>query len=82
MESVASVGAFVTKINSPRVDVLLLNAGKATHEFYLAEGNESTIAVNVVNTFLLALLMLPTLRQASEEFPSCLELWSQLIGIL
>lgn len=69
MESAASVGAFVTKINSlPRVDILLLNAGKVTQEFYLAEGNESTIAVNVVNTFLLALLMLPKLRQAAEEF--------------
>lgn len=46
----------------------LLNAGKVTQEFYLVEGNESTIAVNVVNTFLLALLMLPKLRQAAEEY--------------
>ncbi|KAJ5204390.1 short-chain dehydrogenase [Penicillium cinerascens] len=47
---------------------MLLNAGKVTQEFYLVEGNESAIAVNVVDTFLLALLMLPTLRQAAEEF--------------
>ncbi|KAF3402034.1 Short chain dehydrogenase yanD [Penicillium rolfsii] len=64
MESAASVKAFVTKIaRLPRVDVLLLNAGKVTQEFYLVEGDESTIAVNVVNTFLLILLMLPKLRQ-------------------
>ncbi|CRG92459.1 hypothetical protein PISL3812_09519 [Talaromyces islandicus] len=69
MESSASVEAFAAKMNTlSRIDVLLLNAGKVTQEFYLAEGNESTITVNVVNTFLLAFLMLPKLRQVASEF--------------
>lgn len=69
MESSASVEAFVTELNSlPRLDVLLLNAGKVTQNFYLVDGNESTITVNVINTFLLAFLMLPKLRYVAKEF--------------
>lgn len=32
------------------------------------EGNESTITVNVVSTFLLALLILPKLQETAQQF--------------
>ena len=51
-----------------RIDTLLENAGVATNNFYEVAGNESTITVNVVSTFLLALLLLPKLQETSKKF--------------
>lgn len=34
----------------------------------LAEGYESTITVNVISTFLMALLLLPTLKRTATKF--------------
>ncbi|KAK5163113.1 uncharacterized protein LTR77_010897 [Saxophila tyrrhenica] len=42
--------------------------GISTSEYKLVEGNESTITVNVVSTFLLALLVIPKLQQTAREF--------------
>jgi len=38
------------------------NAGIATPHYEVVEGMESTITVNVISTFLMALLLLPKLR--------------------
>jgi len=46
----------------------LCHLGISTRHFALFEENESTITVNVVSTFLLALLLLPVLRRSAEEF--------------
>jgi len=48
--------------------VLLENAGIATKYWSMAEGHERTITVNVISTFLLALLLLPKLKATSKKF--------------
>jgi len=69
LSSYASVKAFAARANGlERVDILLENAGVSTREYTLAEDNESTITVNVVSTFLLALLMLPKLKETATKF--------------
>ena len=70
MASYASVKAFAKRVADelPRVDIVIENAGKAAGNFELAEGNESTITVNVVSTFLLAALLLPKLRRVADEY--------------
>lgn len=69
LQSYESVKQFAKRINElPRVDIMLENAGIATRTYRRAEDNESTITVNVVSTFLLALLVLPKLRDTSSKF--------------
>ncbi|KAF2805937.1 short chain dehydrogenase [Mytilinidion resinicola] len=70
MGSYASVQAFAARAAKEleRIDVLLENAGIATNGYVQAEDNESTITINVVSTFLLALLMLPKLRESARKF--------------
>ncbi|KAK4507340.1 hypothetical protein PRZ48_001075 [Zasmidium cellare] len=69
LESYDSVKEFAKRAQGlERVDVLLENAGVATSEYKVAEGNESTITVNVISTFLLALLMLPKLQETGRKF--------------
>jgi retinol dehydrogenase 12 len=63
-----SVKQFASKANTPRLDVLLENAGLATGEFRWAEKNESQITVNVVSTLLLELLLLPKLKATASDF--------------
>ena len=46
-----------------RLDILIENAGIATGKYYNVGGNESTITVNVISTFLMALLLLPKLQE-------------------
>lgn len=65
----ASVKAFVRQCQSlDRVDVLVENAGIQVKEWVVTEGNESTITVNVISTFLLALMMLPKLRETASKY--------------
>ncbi|POS69297.1 dehydrogenase/reductase SDR family member 13 [Diaporthe helianthi] len=54
----------------PRLDVVVENASVAFVGPLgkLAEGFESTITVNVLATFLMALLLLPTLRRTAAKF--------------
>jgi NAD(P)-dependent dehydrogenase (short-subunit alcohol dehydrogenase family) len=67
--SYESVKAFAAKANAlPRLDVLLENAGVATNKYATAEDNETTITTNVVSTMLLALLLLPKLRETATKF--------------
>lgn len=51
-----------------RLDLLLENAGIVTRNFRKAEGTELSITVNVISTFLLALLMLPKLKETAQRF--------------
>lgn len=51
-----------------RLDVVCENAGVATPTFELVEGIESTITVNVIATFLMALLMIPHLRASALKY--------------
>jgi NAD(P)-dependent dehydrogenase (short-subunit alcohol dehydrogenase family) len=50
-----------------RLDVVIENAGIGTGKFELFEGYESTITVNVISTFLMALLLLPKLRESATK---------------
>lgn len=51
-----------------RLDSIVENAGIATDKYESVGGNESTITVNVVSTFLLALLVMPTLQRTARNF--------------
>ncbi|KAL6247359.1 hypothetical protein RBB50_005705 [Rhinocladiella similis] len=69
LSSFASVVACAEKFRDlPRLDAAILNAGAELHKFSLSEGYESTITVNVISTFLLATLLIPTLRQSATKF--------------
>ncbi|KAK9452819.1 short chain dehydrogenase sol3 [Dipodascopsis uninucleata] len=69
LSSYASVKSFADRASKlPRLDVLLENAGVASSDFMIAEGHERTITINVISTFLLALLILPKLKSSAEAF--------------
>lgn len=51
-----------------RLDVLLENAGVGMFEFTLQEEDEASIKTNVLSTTLLALLLLPKLRETASRF--------------
>lgn len=70
MSSYASVLAFIERAERElkRVDCLLANAAIATMSFAIAEDNESTVTVNVISTFLLALGMLPKMKETANTF--------------
>ena len=69
LSSYASVKEFATRMTQlERLDVVVQNAGIATLDYERAEDNEATITVNVVSTMLLALLLLPKLRESAERF--------------
>jgi NAD(P)-dependent dehydrogenase (short-subunit alcohol dehydrogenase family) len=57
------------RLELSRVDVVVLNAGINTKTFSLVEGYEQVTQVNVLNTFLLALSMVPKLRETKIKFP-------------
>lgn len=71
IESVESIRHFVEQANNlPRLDIVINNAGLAAHEFQVVYGTERTLAVNVVGTFLLALQLLPKLKQTAKMYHS------------
>lgn len=51
-----------------RLDAISGNAAIYTYQFKIVDGNESTMTVNVINTFLLALLLLPKMRETAVQF--------------
>ncbi|RYP12644.1 hypothetical protein DL767_011179 [Monosporascus sp. MG133] len=51
-----------------RLDVVIENAGLATRTYESYEGHERQITVNVISTFLMALLLLPSLRRTTTQF--------------
>lgn len=67
--SYASVQAFAARASKDldRIDVLCENAGIATGKKTMVAGHESTITVNVISTLLLALLMLPKLKETAAR---------------
>lgn len=65
-QSVKDFAARASKLD--RLDVFLENAGVVKFKFELEEENESTINTNVISTALLALLLLPKLRETAEKF--------------
>ena len=69
LASYESVKDFARKVQTlDRLDALVENAGIATTKYSVLEDNESTITTNVVSTFLLALLLLPKLRESGQKF--------------
>ncbi|TVY62248.1 Short chain dehydrogenase sol3, partial [Lachnellula suecica] len=67
--SFESVKAFCSRAGElERLDVVVENAGIAVPTYALVEGWESTIAVNVIATFLMALLLIPKLRESGRKF--------------
>ena len=71
LSSFKSVRAFADRASSEleRVDALVENAGLDEGRFVLSEdGWESTLQINVISTCLLAVLMLPKLRDTAERF--------------
>ena len=69
LESAPSVKGFVDRANKlPRLDVLISNAGIQTINFQIAYGTERTLAVNVIGTFLLALQLVPKLKETAKVY--------------
>lgn len=69
LSSYASVKAFAKQAQTlERLDALVENAGIANDTFEMLEDNEATITTNVVSTFLLALLLIPKLRETATKF--------------
>lgn len=71
IESADSIKQFVDRAsNLQRLDVIINNAGLAAHEFQVVYGTERTLAVNVVGTFLLAIQLIPKLKQTARTYES------------
>ena len=69
LSSYKSVKAFCARAQSlDRLHILVENAGVATPKYQDIEGMESTITINVISTFLMALLLLPKLRADAVKF--------------
>jgi retinol dehydrogenase 12 len=69
LSSYQSVKSFAKRAQGlDRLDVLLENAGISTASYVVAEEDESTVTVNVVSTFLLALLLLPKLKETASRY--------------
>ncbi|KAH6649086.1 hypothetical protein BKA67DRAFT_576718 [Truncatella angustata] len=69
MASYESVKAFCGRLDTEldRVDIFHANAGVIPVRFSMTEGNETTITVNFISTFLLVAMVLPKLRATAEE---------------
>jgi NAD(P)-dependent dehydrogenase (short-subunit alcohol dehydrogenase family) len=66
-----SVKTFAARCKTlPRLDCLLENAGVSKYRFYRTKGalDELQITTNVVSTFLLALLVLPKLKETAQKY--------------
>jgi NAD(P)-dependent dehydrogenase (short-subunit alcohol dehydrogenase family) len=69
LESPVSVKKFADRVNElPRLDVLINNAGMQTMQFRVAYDTEKTIAVNVIGTFLLAIQLIPKMRETAKTY--------------
>jgi hypothetical protein len=70
LASYASVKAFAKKAVAEldRIDALVENAAVAVAQRVLAEGHAISVTVNVLSTFLLAVLMLPKMSESTQKF--------------
>lgn len=67
--SASSIKSFVDRANAlPRLDVLINNAGIGASRNFQVYGTESTLGVNVVGTFLLAVQLIPKLRETAHKY--------------
>ncbi|KAL4739303.1 hypothetical protein BDV11DRAFT_205252 [Aspergillus similis] len=70
LSSYASVKTFakraITELD--RIDAVIENAAVATPEQTRAEGHVLSLTVNVLSTFLLAVLLLPKLKESAEKY--------------
>ncbi|OAG41308.1 hypothetical protein AYO21_04471 [Fonsecaea monophora] len=71
LTSTESTLAFADRVKKEltRVDAVVENAGINNMSWAVSEGFEQTIQVNVVNTLLLGLSVLPKLRETKRQFP-------------
>lgn len=68
LNKVDSIKQFVAKANGlVRLDAVVLNAGVATMSFDLVDGVEKTTLTNIVGTMLLAIGLLPALRNSAAQ---------------
>lgn len=69
MASVNSIRAFAKRAESEleRIDALVENATAAIDTWTVSEGMETSIMVNVVGTVLLALLLLPKMKETAKH---------------
>ena len=65
-----SVKAFAQRATSEldRIDGIIENAGVALPTWTTSEGWETSILVNVINTFLLAVLILPKMSESARKY--------------
>jgi retinol dehydrogenase 12 len=64
-----SVKAFAQRCQGlERIDAVVENAGIVTWSFRLVNGHEASVETNVIATFLLALLLLPKLKETADRF--------------
>lgn len=69
LSSSSSIKSFAARASKlERLDAVVENAGVVKTKFEKAEGHEMTIQVNVIGTFLLALLLLPKLKSSAKQF--------------
>jgi NAD(P)-dependent dehydrogenase (short-subunit alcohol dehydrogenase family) len=69
MQSYDSIKTFCARASKlDRLDAVLENAGIMTKHFNLVAGYETSITTNVIGTFLLALGLLPKLRESAAEY--------------
>ncbi|RYP79126.1 hypothetical protein DL771_000104 [Monosporascus sp. 5C6A] len=69
LESFDSVKAFCRRAAAlDRLDIVVENAGLLSMVYKVAEGYERSTTVNVISTWLMALLLLPVLRATKEKF--------------
>jgi NAD(P)-dependent dehydrogenase (short-subunit alcohol dehydrogenase family) len=65
MDNYDSIKTFASRISQlPRLDGILANAGVMSSKFSL---NEKTLNINVIGTFLLYLLLLPKMRDSTQQ---------------
>lgn len=64
-----SIKQFAARVSrTERLDAVVMNAGILTSKYELVGEEESTIAINVINTSLLGLMVLPKLRESAKTF--------------
>ncbi|KAG8162060.1 hypothetical protein KVR01_007825 [Diaporthe batatas] len=69
LDSFDSVRSFCRRASTlERLDVVILNAGLLSHLYHTAEGYEWLTTVNVISTWLMALLLLPVMRTTRTKY--------------
>jgi len=69
IESPESIRKFVDQTNAlPRLDVVIHNAGIQSPTFKVVYDTERNLAINTIGTFLLALQLIPKLKETAQKF--------------